>query len=470
MPVFTAQATHMSGGEIYWDCIGPNQYRITLTIYRDCAGISLDNGYDLDISSPCGTHTLHVNTPGGTELSQLCDQELSNSTCNGGSLPGIQQYIYTGTITLPPCDSWTISWTEIYRNNAIVNLQAPGTLEMYIQAELNNADAPCNDSPEFTNTAIPYVCLGYPISYSYGAYDPEGDSLTYQLIGARVGGANPISYVAPFTGAEPITGITLDPQTGLVEFTLNTAGNWVVVVQVNEYDSLGNLIGTVMRDMQFIAYPCTNVPPDPTTGTVTGMSGQAVQTAPYAVQVCESGAFCFDMVISDANANNVLEATSNVANNLPGATFSYSGTNPITCHVCWNAGQGTSGFYPFIVNVNDGACPIVAFQTYVYSITVIDGIFIDVTSTNESCAGANNGTGTVTVTDGTGPFQYNWATTGGTGHRRERMRFGPGECGDHRAPASPGQRGSRPHGLLWQLADRRARQHLQCHHVHLVGR
>jgi gliding motility-associated-like protein len=414
MPVFTAQATHMSGGEIYWDCIGPNQYRITLTIYRDCAGIQLDNNYDLAITSPCGTTSLQVSTPGGTELSQLCGQQLSNSTCNGGSLPGIQQYVYTGIITLPPCDSWTISWTEIYRNNAIVNLQAPGTLEMYIQAELNNADAPCNDSPVFTNTAIPYICLGYPVSYSYGAYDPEGDSLSYQLIGARVGGANPINYVPPFSGSSPISGITMDPQTGLVEFTLNTAGNWVVVVQVNEYDSLGNLIGTVMRDMQFIAYPCTNVPPDPTTGTVTGMSGQAVQTAPYAVQVCESGAFCFDMVISDANTNNVLEATSNVANNLPGATFTYSGTNPITCHVCWSAGQGTSGFYPFIVNVNDGACPIVAFQTYVYSITVIDGIFIDVTSTNESCAGANNGTGTVTVTDGTGPFQYNWATTGAT--------------------------------------------------------
>ncbi len=404
----------MSGGEIYWEHIGGNQYRITLTIYRDCAGIQLDNDYDLDIISPCGNTTLNVSTPGGIELSQLCDLELPNSTCNGGPLPGIQEYIYTGVVNLPPCDSWTISWTEIYRNNAIVNLQAPGTLEMYIEGVLNNADGPANDSPQFTNTAIPYICLGYPVSYSYGAFDPEGDSLSYEFIGARVGGANPIAYTPPFTGIDPITGITLDPTTGLVNFTLNQAGNWVVVVQVNEYDSQGNLIGTIMRDMQFVAYPCSNVPPDPTTGTVTNMGGGAVQTAPYAVQVCESGDFCFDMVITDANASNVLEATSNITNNLPGATFSYSGTNPITCHVCWSAGPGTAGFYPFIVNVNDGACPIVAFQTYVYAIEVIEGLFIDVVSTNESCAGMNDGTATVSIVAGAGPYQYNWGTVGAT--------------------------------------------------------
>lgn len=407
-----ARGTHMSGGEIYWEHLGGNQYRITLTIYRDCAGIQLDNNYDLDITSPCGSTTLHVTTPGGVELSQLCDLQLPNSTCNGGSLPGIQQYVYTGVVNLPPCDSWTISWTEIYRNNAIVNLQAPGTLEMYIEGVLNNAEGPANDSPQFTNTAIPYICLGYPISYSYGAFDPEGDSLSYEFIGARVGGANPIAYVPPFTGAEPITGITLDPATGLVNFTLNQAGNWVVVVQVNEYDSLGNLIGTIMRDMQFVAYPCSNVPPDASTGTVTNMSGGAVQTAPYAVQVCESGDFCFDMVISDANTNNVLEATTNITNNLPGATFSYTGTNPITCHVCWNAGPGTAGFYPFIVNVNDGACPIVAFQTYVYAIEVIEGLFVDVVTTDETCAGMNDGTATVDIVAGTGPYQYNWGTIG----------------------------------------------------------
>ncbi|MCB9169129.1 MAG: PKD domain-containing protein [Flavobacteriales bacterium] len=413
MPV-VASATHIGGGEIYWNCLGNGQYEITLVVYRDCIGIELDPAYDLDVTSPCGDMTVHVTTPGGVELSQLCDQELPNSTCNGGTLPGIQQYIYTGTITLPPCDSWTISWTEIYRNNAIVNLQNPGQQEVYVQATLNNAIAPCDDSPQFTNIAIPYVCTGYPISYSYGAYDPEGDSLSYELISACVGGATPIPYVAPYTPTQPIPGLTLDPVTGLVSFNLNVSGNWVVVVQVNVYDDQGNLIGTIMRDMQFIAYPCSNDPPDPTTGTVANMSGDATQTGAYAVDVCESGDFCFDMVISDPNPGNVLTATTNVQQNLPGATFSYTGTNPITCTVCWSAQPGSSGFFPFIVTVSDGACPIQAFQTYVYQVHVRPGLFIDATAVDESCLGAGDGSASVNVLAGTPPYQITWST-GATG-------------------------------------------------------
>jgi hypothetical protein len=297
----TANATHMSGGEIYWECIGNNQYRIRLLVYRDCAGINVDPTYNLELTGPCGDRNLTVTSNGGTELSQLCDLELPNSTCNGGTLPGIEQYIYTGTITLPPCDSWQISWTNIYRNNAIVNLTAPGTREMYIEAILNSADAPCNDSPIFTNAAIPYVCLGYPISYSYGAVDGESDSLSYTLIGARMDNGDPIPYTIPYDPQAPITGLTIDPATGLLNFTLFLAGNWVVVVQVTEYDANGNVIGSIMRDMQFVAYPCANVPPDAATGLVSNLSGSATQTGPRAVQVCESGDFCFDMVINDVN-------------------------------------------------------------------------------------------------------------------------------------------------------------------------
>lgn len=409
-----AMATHMSGGEIYWECIGPNQYRIRLVVYRDCAGINVDPTYNLVLTSPCGNRNLTVTHNGATELSQLCDLQLPNSTCNGGSLPGIQQYTYTGTITLPPCDSWQISWTNIYRNNAIVNLTNPGTRHMYIESVLNSADAPCNDSPTFTNTAIPYVCLGYPVTYSYGAVDAEGDSLSYQLIGARMVNGTPVPYTVPYTPAQPIPGITLDPVTGLMNFTLNTAGNWVVVVQVTEYDANGNVIGSIMRDMQFVAYPCSNIPPDAATGLVTNLSGQATSTGPRSIQVCESGDFCFDMVISDPNATNVLSAFTNALSTLPGATFTYTGTNPITATLCWTAQPGSSGFFPVIVNVNDGACPIPAFQTYVYSIEVLPGLAATIAVVDEACLGDGNGTATVNVTAGTAPYTYTWSTGAST--------------------------------------------------------
>ena len=64
----SSQATHMSGGDIYWECIGPNQYRIIMVIYRDCFGIEVDPTYNLVLTSPCGNRNLTVSTPGGREI------------------------------------------------------------------------------------------------------------------------------------------------------------------------------------------------------------------------------------------------------------------------------------------------------------------------------------------------------------------------------------------------------------------
>jgi len=32
------RATHLMGGQITYECIGPNRYRITVKLYRDCGG------------------------------------------------------------------------------------------------------------------------------------------------------------------------------------------------------------------------------------------------------------------------------------------------------------------------------------------------------------------------------------------------------------------------------------------------
>ena len=377
---FRSEASHISGAEIYWECLGNDEYFITMVVYRDCDGIPVSQTETIEFDSPCGTATLSVSHGGATEISQLCDFDLPNSTCNGGFLPGIEQYVYTGTVTLPPCDTWTMSWDNCCRNDAIANLNNPASQDMYVFATLNNVLAPCDNSPQFTNEPIPYVCLNFPVSYSYGAFDIDADSISYELIEAMDLGGVPLTYVPPFTGNEPIAGLTWDPLTGLVNFTLTQAGNWVVVMQVTSWDTSVDppqIIGTVMRDMQFVGYPCTNQPPNPAdggpeSGAITNFQGNGtVQVGDYAVEMCETDQFCFDMIIGDPDVGDTLAAVTNVLQNLPGATFSYTGVNPITATVCWTATPGSSGFYPFIVTVSDDACPIVGFNTYVYSVNVL---------------------------------------------------------------------------------------------------
>ncbi|MBK9289377.1 MAG: hypothetical protein IPN38_17280 [Flavobacteriales bacterium] len=437
LAAFHAQATHISGGEIYYDCLGNNQYRVTLIIYRDCAGVNLDPSFDATFSSPCDTFTVQVNTPNGVELSQLCGQQLPNSSCNGGNLPGIQQYTYTTVVTLPPCDFWTISWSLSNRNGAIANLQTPKPDTDMCRPPEHTVDA-CDDSPQFTGIASPFVCLNYPVTYSLGAYDTDGDSLTYTLIGAMGQGQALLPYVNPYSGTQPITGLVLDPQTGLLSFTPTQQGNWVVVVQVNEYDTLGNLIGTVMRDMQFVAYPCSNVPPNAASGSITNVNGTAVITGSNEIEVCESGTVCFNMVINDVNANNVLDAVTNLTSVLPGATFSYTGTN-LTCTVCWTGGAMAPPGTTLHHQRGRWCLPDPRyFQTYAYTIHVIEGVFINVQTTNASCQGVNNGSAAVKRALGTARYQYSWGSlpfntaliAAGqaairSSDRRERVRIAP---------------------------------------------
>ncbi|MCB9194476.1 MAG: gliding motility-associated C-terminal domain-containing protein [Flavobacteriales bacterium] len=368
----TVQASHVTGGSIYWNSLGGNQYEFTLVLYRDCSGIDLDASYTLDLNSSCGSTSVTVDLlPNGvTEVSQLCDNAVS--TCQGGTYPGVEQYVYTGVVTLSPCSDWTASWDLCCRNPAILNLVDPDLQDGYLQGELNNLDGPANSSPIFTNAPIPYVCLDYPVVYSYGAVDPDGDSLSYSFISAMGPGGTPLGYNAPYTPNEPIPGISLDPVTGLVTFTPTAIqGNYVVVVQVDEYDDNGNIIGTVIRDMQFVVISCTNNPPDPFAGTIENFSGSGSSTGDYAIDMCESNNFCFDAVYTDPDVGQSLSLTTNIQQNLPGATFTVTGTNPLTATFCWTSQPGTNGFFPFTVTITDDQCPIVGLQTYIYSVNVL---------------------------------------------------------------------------------------------------
>ena len=134
---FKNYASHVSGGNITYQCVGPNQFEITLTLYRDCNGITAPNAPNINFTSTCGGNlNLALTQQSVNEVSQLCPNDIANSTCNGGTLPGVEGYIYTGIITLNPvCDTWTMSYSLCCRNNAIVNLANPAAENIYIEAK-----------------------------------------------------------------------------------------------------------------------------------------------------------------------------------------------------------------------------------------------------------------------------------------------------------------------------------------------
>jgi len=373
------KASHIAGGDISYTCIGNNQYQITLNLFVDCLGFDPGTSQTITFTSTCGGNvSIQVtNTnPGGTEISQLCPSQINNSTCNGGTLPGMWQFNYTGTVTLNPnCNTWTAGWSTCCRNNAILNLQNASSQNSYLETTMNTLTNPCNNSPAFTAQPIPYVCINQPVNYSYGVVETDGDSLYYTLVSALGGSGMPLGYNGGYSATAPMPGMVLNPQTGLLTFTPTTLGNFVVVVMVQEYDSNGNLLGTVMRDIQFVVQNCTNQVPAPNAGAIASFSGNAVQTGPYAIEMCAGNNFSFNAVYTDVDATDVLTFISNIGAALPGATITQVGasTNPLTLNIVWNAPAGTQGQnLTFTVTVQDGACPIQGIQTFVYNVNILD--------------------------------------------------------------------------------------------------
>ena len=375
-------ASHAMGTDITYQWVSGNTYDFTLSFYRDCAGTTAPSNITLNVNSPsgCGTSSTISLTQSGTgmEVSPLCPAQLSNSTCNSGSLPGVQQYIYSGTHTFSTaCSDWNISWTYCCRNNMITNITSPSSNDMYVETTLDNTGTLNNSSPTFTSLPVPYICANQLFCYNHGALDPDGDSLVYRLINALDGPypGSDITYNAPFSGTYPfgtVSGsVSFDSATGSMCITPDAAQVAVVTILVEEYRN-GNLISTTMRDLQIVVQTCSNTQPNQSSGGMINSVGGVVLDS-NSVEVCPDDPISFEVVFSDANASDSIFALSNIGSAIPGATFTTSGTNPITTRFSWTPSVADVGFHSFTITIQDNGCPILGNQVYSYDIMVLEG-------------------------------------------------------------------------------------------------
>ena len=370
-----ATASHVMAVDLTYKCSGANQYIFTLAFYRDCKGVDAPTAPTLDInSSSCGIHTsitLFQVGP-GVEVSEICNASLPNTTCNGGTLPGVQKYIYQGSYTLPTtCTDWVFSYTECCRNNLITNLAVKE--DIYVEATLNNKAASCNSSPTFSSLPVPYICNGQPYTYNNGIFDVDGDSLVYSLINPLEGPGQPIGYNPGYSVSNPIitTGaFQFNSTTGDISLTPNGTQVCVVAVQVKEYKK-GVLIGTTMRDMQVIVSNCTNLIPYITNNGAMQNETGGMLVAPNQIEVCPGTPVSFDIAAKDDDGNNIT-LTTNIATAIPTATFTTTlNGSTASGSFSWAPNAADAGLHIITVTVKDDACQVSGQQTYSFSINVL---------------------------------------------------------------------------------------------------
>ncbi len=402
-----AFASHAQGGDLTYTCLGGNQYQLRLAFYRDCAGVNAPANVNINLSSAsCNQNfntTLYPIPGTGIDVTPICPQLTTE--CSGGTYPGVQEWIYEGTITLPQaCTDWVFSFTLCCRNAAISTINNPGGQNIYIETTLNNVAATCNNSPVFSNRPVPFICAGQSYCFNHGALDPDGDSLAYSLVDPLSGPGVPVSFISPYTALQPIPSLpamTLNPVTGDICMNPTQIIVAVMAVRVEEWRN-GVLIGTVVRDIQVRTVMCSNNLP-----YITGINNTNV----YSMTACAGSLMSFNIFSYDVDAGQIITMTWNngiPAGNLttsngplPMGTFSWTPTTADISNTPWC----------FTVTVSDDACPYSGSQTYAFCITVT-GFSVGVTTTATNC-GASNGTGSALATGGTGPYSFNWQPSGG---------------------------------------------------------
>ncbi len=270
-------ATHIVGGEMYYDYLGNNIYQITLKVYRDCFNgqAPYDDPLDIGVYDNNGNlvQNLMIPFPG----SVILPVTLNNPCFQAPAGVCVEEAIYITTATLPPISGgYTLAYQRCCRNVTILNLNNPLSVGFTITATIPDPGlAMNNNAPRFDSLPPLFVCANLPFTFNHEASDPDGDSLVYELCDPFDGASqsNPmpqppaappymtVPWLAPYVGNNPIAAnpaFAIDPNTGVLTGTPNLVGQWVVGVCVREYRN-GNLIGIHMRDYQYNVTPCPGI-------------------------------------------------------------------------------------------------------------------------------------------------------------------------------------------------------------------
>ena len=402
----SAIASHIMGSELTYTCIGPNQYRVNVRVYRDCSGISMPSSFSVAYSSAsCGASgTITASLQSSTDVTPLCPSQ--SSRCSGGnSAVGVELYVYQGTVTLPSgCSDWILSTSTCCRNGIITNISNPDINDFSISARLNNTLSPCNSSPTFASSPAPFTCVNQPVVFQQLATDPDGDQLVYSLTTCRQSNGVSVTYNSGFSGTNPLTvPVTINANTGEITFTANTPQVAAICVLVEEYRN-GVKIGEIIRDMQFVIQNCSNLLP-----SLSGINNVANS---YSISTCEGSQICFDVFGTDANVtNNVLMTISGAP---AGSTFTQTGSgNNRTGRFCWTPPLGQTGSFTFSVNLNDQACPIPGINSRAYTVNVVANPNPPVNAGSNVTICAGNSTTLTATTAATNISSFSWTPSVG---------------------------------------------------------
>lgn len=270
-------ATHNRAGEITYVQVSDLTYEITITTFTYV--LSLADRPQLEVEW------------GDNSISTAYRVSITN-------LPNYyKKNVYVVRHTFPGPGVYKIVVQDPNRNFGILNIPNSVNVVFSISTILMvNPSIGMNNTPVLLNPPYDKAAVGYKFIHNPGAYDADGDSLSYKLtVCTREDGKEIENYTLPPASNE----FYVDALSGdLVWDAPINIGKYNVAMEISEWRT-GIKIGTVVRDMQIEVYETDNNPP---------VNGPLKD---YCIEAGDS--VKFDIVSTDEDGNTVsMFATSGI--------------------------------------------------------------------------------------------------------------------------------------------------------------
>ncbi|MGB4846194.1 MAG: PKD domain-containing protein [Ferruginibacter sp.] len=378
LPFASATASHISGGEMIYEYLGPGaapntkKYRITLKLFRDnkcfnCAEIPsfvrigiFNNNNNLQIPmSPFDVYqSSEIHVPVTPPPNCMTNPPELNYAMGS----------FVFIIDLPDnANGYTAVYQTCCRVTPIENIatipppgQGEGSTYVCTIPGSNQLASGNNSSPQF-RTQLGPVCYRTNFTFDFSAFDPDGDSLVYSFCNAFNRGAstnsapvNPstppyqsVNYINGYSGTTPLgPGAVLNARTGIISgLAPQSPGRYVVCVCIDEYRN-GVLIGRHRKDFILTVHDC------------------AVATAslPASYTNCDGFTLTFTNIASPDNIDSYYwEFGDGNTSTLPVPTHTYAAAGDYTLKLVVNRGSPCADSSTSVVKVYPGFRPDFTF-------------------------------------------------------------------------------------------------------------
>lgn len=238
--IAAVHATHMRAGEITFKYISDLTYEFTITTY---------------VYSPSEADRPELEIKWGDGKSEIVKRakrvELGND---------ISYCIYTAQHTFPGVATYTVSLEDPNRNEGVINIPYSVDVPFYIETQiLINPAIKENSSPILLNPPIDYACIEAPFIHNPGAFDADGDSLSYKIVPCR---GEEGKIIPGYRYPDASSSFSIDSITGdLFWDSPKLQGEYNMAIIIEEW-RFGVKISSVIRDLQVNVLVCENDPPE----------------------------------------------------------------------------------------------------------------------------------------------------------------------------------------------------------------